>query len=598
MKIWPVLLDSQPACLSGRGCSGSLLLAPLGAHTLLEYLRACLEPVTRNAPLIVPLGFSEIEYGDWVRSVSPTAKVAVTLGEVADTVANFELSDTLLIIDPRCLPIRALEFSSLLEHYSAEPRMSHHLVSFKRAVARTQERVSFDSSGHVRKILRHYESATWPFIAGVSAMLVPVASGILSDGQVPSSLGDLRRVLAQHGVPSRDVPVQGGVFDLADEAGLLAANDHFARKALKVGQRGTASAVPHFVGTGHSIHASARITGSVVIHPKAQVEENAMVVGPAVIGAGARISSGAVVTHAVVGPGCTVPSGAIIRGRVWCGNVDGSARTGTAEASYRERLARLMAEAPGHDESATAVSDGPLRGTHAALKRFLDVTLAALGLLFLSPLMCVAALLSWFESRGPIFYGDQREGLDGRVFRCWKFRTMYVGAHAAQLDFKAIDTTDGPHFKIDRDPRVTRVGRVLRALNVDEIPQLFNVLTGEMSLVGPRPSPFRENQVCVPWREARLSVRPGITGLWQVCRHNRADGDFHQWIEYDLLYVQHMSFWLDLKILAATLVTLGGKAGHAPAWRLVSSASIELETRAARLEVVRSPASAKQVATT
>jgi lipopolysaccharide/colanic/teichoic acid biosynthesis glycosyltransferase/acetyltransferase-like isoleucine patch superfamily enzyme len=501
--------------------------------------------------------------------------VALTAEQLADTVANFELSDALFIIDPRCLPVRALEFSSLLKHQSDEPRMSHHLVSFKKAVARTAERVSFDSSGHVRKILRHYEPNTWPFIAGVSAMLVPVASGILSDGHIPSSLGELRQELGKHGVPSRDVPVQGGIFDLADEAGILAANDHFTRKAVKIERRGSASAAPCFVGNGHSIHASARIAGSVVIHPEAEVGENAMVVGPAVIGMGARISSGAVVTHAVIAPGCTVPSGTIVRGRVWSGDADRSPDAGGAEASYRERLVRVMADAPGHEEFAQASDAGPLRGTPAALKRFLDVTLAALGLVMVSPLMCLAALASWLESRGPLFYGDQREGRNGRVFRCWKFRTMYVGAHAAQMDFKAIDKTDGPHFKIDRDPRVTRVGHVLRALNIDELPQLFNVLRGEMSLVGPRPSPFRENQICVPWREARLAVRPGITGLWQVCRHNRADGDFHQWIEYDLLYVQHVSFWLDLKILAATLITLGGKAGHVPAQRLVRSASLE-----------------------
>ena len=92
---------------------------------------------------------------------------------------------------------------------------------------------------------------------------------------------------------------------------------------------------------------------------------------------------------------------------------------------------------------------------------------------------------------------------------------------------------------------------------------LFNVLLGQMSLVGPRPSPFRENQMCIPWRDARLSVRPGITGLWQVCRHERQAGDFHQWIHYDLLYVRHMSFLVDLKIVLATLWTLGGK-GHVP----------------------------------
>ena len=104
---------------------------------------------------------------------------------------------------------------------------------------------------------------------------------------------------------------------------------------------------------------------------------------------------------------------------------------------------------------------------------------------------------------------------------------MYAGAHVAQMHLTTLDKMDGPHFKIDRDPRVTRVGRLLRALNLDELPQLFNVLFGEMSLVGPRPSPFRENQVCVPWRDARLSVRPGITGFWQVCRHDRSSGDFH-----------------------------------------------------------------------
>jgi lipopolysaccharide/colanic/teichoic acid biosynthesis glycosyltransferase len=208
---------------------------------------------------------------------------------------------------------------------------------------------------------------------------------------------------------------------------------------------------------------------------------------------------------------------------------------------------------------------------HFALKRAIDVAVAATALTLLSPILLLVALAVWLESRGPILYGDEREGMNGRGFRCWKFRTMVVGAHAVQLSLKGLDKMDGPHFKLDRDPRVTRIGRLLRALNLDELPQLINVLVGEMSLVGPRPSPFRENQICVPWREARLSVRPGITGCWQVCRHNRAAGDFHQWIEYDLLYVQHMSLWLDVKIIAATLLTLGGKMGHVPAERLIPS---------------------------
>jgi lipopolysaccharide/colanic/teichoic acid biosynthesis glycosyltransferase len=117
---------------------------------------------------------------------------------------------------------------------------------------------------------------------------------------------------------------------------------------------------------------------------------------------------------------------------------------------------------------------------------------------------------------------------------------------------------DGPQFKMKDDPRITSVGRLVRMTNIDEIPQLFNVLLGHMSLVGPRPSPFRENQICVPWRRARLSVRPGITGLWQICRERRSSGDFQQWIFYDTLYVRHASTWLDIKIILATVFTLGG----------------------------------------
>jgi lipopolysaccharide/colanic/teichoic acid biosynthesis glycosyltransferase len=178
----------------------------------------------------------------------------------------------------------------------------------------------------------------------------------------------------------------------------------------------------------------------------------------------------------------------------------------------------------------------------------------------------LVAIMIRLESRGSVFYRGEREGLSGRPFDCLKFRTMRVNAHDLQHLLKAEDKIDGPHFKLEHDPRLTRLGRLLRSSNVDELPQLINVLRGDMSLVGPRPSPFSENQICVPWREGRLLVRPGITGLWQICRRDRASGDFHQWIEYDLLYVQHASFWLDLKILASTLATLGGRMPVSARW--------------------------------
>jgi lipopolysaccharide/colanic/teichoic acid biosynthesis glycosyltransferase len=159
-------------------------------------------------------------------------------------------------------------------------------------------------------------------------------------------------------------------------------------------------------------------------------------------------------------------------------------------------------------------------GHYVPVKRLFDFLSAAFALLVLSPLLALVALLVRLDSRGPILYGDKREGLDGVPFRCWKFRSMFTDAAARQRELAEANQMDGPQFKLDHDPRITRLGRILRATNLDELPQLINVLVGEMSLVGPRPSPFRENQLCVPWREARLSVRPGITGLWQVCRHD------------------------------------------------------------------------------
>jgi len=201
--------------------------------------------------------------------------------------------------------------------------------------------------------------------------------------------------------------------------------------------------------------------------------------------------------------------------------------------------------------------------TYPGLKRAVEAAMALAALVVLSPLLAAIAALVKLGSKGPILYGDDREGLDGRLFRCWKFRTMVEDAHSQQRHLYAQNQVDGPQFKLSRDPRVTWIGHFLRPTSVDELPQLINVLLGEMSMVGPRPSPFRENQTCIPWRKARLSVRPGITGLWQVCRQRRTQGDFHQWIYYDLLYVRHMSLWLDLKILAATVITLGGR-GYVP----------------------------------
>ena len=571
MRIWPLVLDSQPAYLTGSQRNASLLLAPIGTTTLIEHLFDCLAPITGNLPVVFPPAGSDADYGRSVHAVCPTARVMTGPDEVASVLARCELSDAFLVVDPLCLTLGDSELATLVREYSAEPRVAHSLVAFEKAGG-AREHVSFDHIGQIRGVQRFYDEATWGVIAGIYATIVPVACGAVGHGLFPASLAELRRVLASRGIPSRDMPLQAGAIDLSDEHGMLAANERSVLEATSALPREGELRKPLLVGSGHSIHQNSRIVGPVVVHSHACIEEGATILGPAVIGSRARIESGAIVAHATIFAGAVVPSGEIVRDRVWLGRgKDADASNRRQSPSYDERLARHSI-AP--SEAAQAVEREPLgRRCHLFLKRALDITVAALSLAVLGPMFIVSGAAVWLESGAPIFFGDKREGVGGKVFRCWKFRTMSTGAHLEQHDLITLDKTDGPHFKLDRDPRVTQVGRVLRALNMDELPQLVNVLMGQMSLVGPRPSPFRENQVCVPWREARLSVRPGITGFWQVCRHDRSAGDFHQWIEYDLLYVQNLSFWLDLKILTATMVTLGGKVTHVPASWLVRSAS-------------------------
>jgi lipopolysaccharide/colanic/teichoic acid biosynthesis glycosyltransferase len=195
--------------------------------------------------------------------------------------------------------------------------------------------------------------------------------------------------------------------------------------------------------------------------------------------------------------------------------------------------------------------------SYRIVKRGIDVVLSGAGLILLSPVLCVIAALVRLMTRGPALFRHVRQGVGGEEFSCLKFRTMIAGAEAMQAELKSQNEVDGPQFKIGRDPRLTRLGAWLRRYNIDELPQLINVFRGEMSLVGPRPSPDDENQYCPGWRRARLSVRPGITGLWQVLRlRDNVHSDFQEWIYYDLEYVRHRSLWLDWQILLYTPIAV------------------------------------------
>ena len=204
-----------------------------------------------------------------------------------------------------------------------------------------------------------------------------------------------------------------------------------------------------------------------------------------------------------------------------------------------------------------AVSEKPENPPAVFLKRLIDVTLSVIGLVALAPLFLLIAILIRLESEGPVFYRSERVGRKGKTFRCQKFRTMVVDADCRKRELEHMNQRDSILFKIEDDPRITRMGRFLRKYSFDELPQLVNVLWGQMSLVGPRPClPSEVNRYeMVALR--RLEATPGITGLWQV--KARRDPSFHTYLSLDLAYIDNWTFWLDMVILASTIrVVLAG----------------------------------------
>jgi lipopolysaccharide/colanic/teichoic acid biosynthesis glycosyltransferase len=185
------------------------------------------------------------------------------------------------------------------------------------------------------------------------------------------------------------------------------------------------------------------------------------------------------------------------------------------------------------------------------VKRAIDLVVALAGLAVLLPVFAVVALAIKLDSAGPIFFGQMRAGKDGQPFRMLKFRSMQQNADSLKAGLQQLNEVSGPIFKIRCDPRVTRVGCFIRRFSLDELPQLVNVIRGEMSLIGPRPLPVAEAEQCTGWQRGRLGALPGITGLWQVS--GRTEIPFHDMVQLDLYYIRNWSLRLDLEILLRTI---------------------------------------------
>lgn len=566
MSTSTILIDRRPEYLR-RVQEPSLLLSALFSPRLIERLHQRLAPRHTHQFGILPCFDADDAYAREVARLFPDARLVAdhSLGAFCE---SLEPSDRLIIIDTARLPVGLDALDGLLS--GGAVGHARHLVHMDATGGSLLERVECGPEFQVRRIERLYRGVTHIEANGVSASSVPVSALRNMTSPGTCQLAELRASLSSSGVPSQDVVSSAPAWDLTQER-------HFVEFALRT-LRSTVEQGPPaglqerapgiWIAPDAEVDPSARIYGPVVVHSAARIESDAALIGPVIVGPRALVGRRAVVNESVVSAAGRLDVGAVA---VQCmvgaeaASPDGAPRRAAAVQWVATGDNPLYREALPDDPQ-----DNPVvaRGVSWKIKRGVDIAFAAIGLLALSPLLAVVAVLVKLTSRGPVFFAHDREGQGARVFRCWKFRTMIANADVQQRKLYAANAVDGPQFKMRRDPRVTWVGRILRATNIDELPQLYNVLRGEMSLIGPRPSPFRENQICVPWREARLSVRPGITGLWQVCRHDRASGDFHQWIHFDLLYVKHWSAWLDLRIFLATFYTLGGRWGVPVTWMI------------------------------
>lgn len=200
----------------------------------------------------------------------------------------------------------------------------------------------------------------------------------------------------------------------------------------------------------------------------------------------------------------------------------------------------------------------PKRFSYNVIKRFMDIVCSLLGIIILSPVFLVIAIIIKLDSKGPIIFSQERVGQNGRIFKMYKFRSMVSNAEELLTKLKDKNEMSGPMFKMKDDPRITKIGKFIRKTSIDELPQLLNVLKGDMSIVGPRPNLPREVEKFEEWQLQKLIVKPGLTCYWQVM--GRSSIDFEDWMKLDIKYIKDRSILLDIKLILKTFkVFLGDK---------------------------------------
>jgi lipopolysaccharide/colanic/teichoic acid biosynthesis glycosyltransferase len=416
------------------------------------------------------------------------------------------------------------------------------------------EKVKLTSQGSIAGIRRLYSNTVlpthlptdWPHHIFIKPKML---QKIIAGNKLPLTFQAFLRLSAA-ALRWVSLKTGGDVIDLQTEQGLLrliTANIHTLDCNSSFDSGGNYFRNNQHYMRQNKISPSARTWGKVIVGRNVHLAANTLVIGPAILGNNVKVAPNAVIRASVIGPGVSIKKGQLVQNSIL---TDGK--------PFQNLLSHyeINREKPKSPNS-TLLLDGnkqnyfrtwPRFSYAQCGKRLADIIASLLALTIFAPVLPVIAIAIKLNSAGPVFFVDKRQGLHGASFYCLKFRTMFSGAEKIQERLRCKSQVDGPQFKVKNDPRVTAVGRFLRDTFIDEIPQFVNILRGQMSLVGPRPSPEKENSLCPYWRNARLSVRPGITGLWQICRTRQQGRDFQEWIYYDTEYVKKLSPYLDLYI--------------------------------------------------
>ena len=407
-----------------------------------------------------------------------------------------------------------------------------------------REKMRLTAQGKVAGFRRLYYDSTepapishnWPHHLFIKTSII---EQLLVNGALPQSFSMLLDKCRSNSLRLCGTNMGGVVFDLETQEGLL----NFCRIGI--------SKMRNFqlkVYNSNKISRDSKLVGKVLLGKNVYIGPKTTMIGPAIVGNNVKIGKGAVVNSSIIGPEVSVPPNKLVQDSVVEGPpYDWKLLSGSANNREKQIYTSILdSDRKQHvDKSFRCWSRFSYTGS---LKRITDCFAAIIVLVLFAPIIPFIALAIKLTSPGPVFFRHIRQGRYGKTFNCLKFRTMKLGADKMQDKLRFVSQVDGPQFKMDDDPRISAVGRFLRETYLDEIPQFINVLLGQMSVVGPRPSPESENTLCPFWRDARLSVRPGITGLWQICRTRQPMKDFQEWIHYDTEYVRNLSLRMDLWI--------------------------------------------------